>query len=101
MFDVQTQSNGGVRLVYLGETTVERTEATLTAEDKVINTLHVRGEATPAELADATGLDEGTVKNTLSGLKRRGRAYPVRRGVWSLSSSSFPLNDNDNDDNAD
>ncbi len=83
-FEVRDQEAGGVRLVYLGETTVERPQQPQlgNARDKVLNALPIAGAKSLETLARETQLEIGTVKNQLAALKRDGRALNVERGQW-------------------
>jgi hypothetical protein len=104
-FDVEELPSGGVRLVYLGETTVERsTEQPATAADKVLAAAHnATSPMSPQALAGVTGLDVGTVKNTLTALKAQGLMRNVDRGQWIVSSSSsqdYRGNDDDDEESA-
>jgi hypothetical protein len=100
-----------------------REELTLNAADRVLLALRDR-PAYPHDLCEPTGLKLGTVKNTLTGLRREGlvedtgetegqarkvgltdagerrvRGYLDGRG--KVSSPSLPLSDDDGDDTAD
>jgi hypothetical protein len=75
----------------------------LSAQERVLQALTRVEHASPKELAKLTGLDEGTVRNQLTYLRKQDKAAPISRGRWQAvkpsSSSSLPLSDND-DDNA-
>jgi hypothetical protein len=105
-FDVEDQELGGVKLVYLGETTTERSEPQRPspARDRILAVLPISGSISVPDLVAATGLSDGTVRNALTVLNREGRARAISRGHWQnwqrLSSSSFTDRTSDNDDNA-
>lgn len=83
----------------------ELVDEKLNASDKVLLALN-EGPQYPDELAQATGLQEGTVKNALTALRKagkvedtgekRGKAHEVRK---VSSSSSLHLGDGDSDAN--
>jgi DNA-binding transcriptional ArsR family regulator len=70
--------------------------------EKVAQALSRLGEASPQQLAEATELSVGTVKNKLTELRRGGLAAPIARGLWRplepSSSPSLPLSSSDDDD---
>ena len=70
--------------------------------EKVSQALLRLGEASPQQLAEATRLSVGTVKNKLTELRRSGLATPIARGLWrpiELSSSpSLSLSSGDDGD---
>lgn len=75
------------------------------AVDKVYRALAEAEEATLQQLANATGLALGTVRNKLYELKREWRAHRVGKGLWrpgikKPSSSSPSLGDGDDDASA-
>jgi DNA-binding transcriptional ArsR family regulator len=77
-------------------------EQTLNAADRIVYALK-DGPAYPDEIMDVTGLAQGTVKVTLSGLRKAGKVEPTgESGKWGaeqvrLSLASYEANDNDND----
>ena len=81
-------------------------EGTLIAEDRVLLALDA-GSAFPEELAEATGLAMGTVKNCLTRLKKCGQVKYTgeikgrARQVGLASSSSRSLYDDDDDESRD
>jgi hypothetical protein len=77
--------------------------AQLGACERVLEALVVAEEASAPDLASATGLALGTVKNQLTRLRNEGKAAPTSRGRWqpaASSSSSLPLSDGDDDERA-
>jgi len=101
VFELVNCENGGVKVVYAGETTVARREAPkpARAKEKVINALSPTEAQTPEQIASITNLVVGTVKNKLTELQGEGRAVNVERGRWRRSSSSsLTLSVNDDDD---
>jgi hypothetical protein len=83
-FDVQDQAAGGVKLVYLGETQLDRPEPPqrTSAREKVLAALPTAGAKSIEAIASETGLAIPTVKNELAALKEAGRAINVERGRW-------------------
>jgi hypothetical protein len=78
-------------------------ESTLNAKDRVLITL-ADGPMYPAGIADATGLELGTVKNSLTALRKAGKVENTgntdRHGsneVRLASSASLPIGDDDSD----
>jgi hypothetical protein len=78
-------------------------EGTLNATDRVLMALKA-GPMYPADIADATGLELGTVKNSLTTLRKRkdventgNRDKHGSNEVRLVSSPSSSLSDNDND----
>lgn len=78
-------------------------ERTLNGPDRVLLALQA-GPAFPDELAERTGMTTGTVKNCLTGLKKRGEVEYTgemkgrAQQVQLSSSSSLPLDSDDDDD---
>jgi hypothetical protein len=76
--------------------------APISASQQVLQALESVEDASPADLAKATGLKEGTVKNNLTQLGKLGKVAKAKRGRWRAvqrsSSSSFNYSENDNDD---
>lgn len=70
--------------------------------EKVSQALSALGQAAPEQLAEATQLSLGTVKNKLTELRQLGMAAPVTRGLWAptdaSSSPSLPPSSGDDDD---
>jgi hypothetical protein len=70
--------------------------------EKVSQALLTLRQASPEQLAEATNLSTGTVKNKLTELRKLGVAAPVTRGLWaptdSSSSPSLPPSRDDDDD---
>jgi DNA-binding transcriptional ArsR family regulator len=105
----------GVELSFKEEAvTVERAELepsamaeeqTLNAQDRIVYALR-DGPAYPDEIAEATGLAQGSVKVTLSKLRKAGKVEPTgKRGKFGaeqvrLSLASHKANDNDPADHA-
>jgi hypothetical protein len=103
----------GVELSFTEDmVTVERTELedsamageqTLNAQDRIVYALK-NGPAYPDEIVESTGLAQGTVKVTLSGLRKAGKVEPTgETGKWGaeqvcLSLVSHKGNDNNPSD---
>lgn len=93
----------GVRALWLDQTTLdaEALAPAVKATVRVMRVLPTGGTLAVAELAKATGLTLGSVKNALTQLKDTGQADNPERGRWcraQSSSSSSPIPRDDDDD---
>jgi len=88
-FEVKDQPTGGVRVEYIGTTTLEHgARQAETAREKVFAALPLMSTVTTAQIVASTGLNDGTVSNELSALKRDGAAENPVRGQWRRRSSA-------------